>query len=58
MKSIFAVIGFVVCCLWAYHWYNVSPSAKHAVSSAADTTWNITSPYLNNAVNKAQSKTK
>lgn len=58
MKTIFAIIGFTVCCLWGYHFYATSPIAQKTTHAAADTAWNVTAPYLNNAVNKTQSKTK
>jgi hypothetical protein len=58
MKTIFAVIGFSVVCLWGYHFYNSSPVAKKTTKVASDMAWNATAPYLNDAVNKATTKTK
>jgi hypothetical protein len=58
LKTVFAVIGFTFCSLWAYHFYNSSPVAKKSVHVASDSAWNATSPYLNDAVNKAQAKSK
>ncbi len=57
MKTVFAAIGCVVVCMWMYHFFG-NKVIKPVVSVAADTAWNATAPYLNNAVNKAQEKTK
>lgn len=58
MKTVFAIIGFGVCCLWGYHFYENSPMAKKTARLATDTAWNASAPYINDAVNKAQAKTK
>ena len=49
MKTIFAVIGFSVCCLWAWHY-----AGNSVIKSAVNMVWNVSAPYLNDAVNKAQ----
>lgn len=53
MKSIFAIIGFVVCCMWGFHFLN-SKAGKPIVKTA----WDFSSPYINNAVNQAQNDAK
>lgn len=58
MKTVFAIIGFSVCALWAFHFYNSSPVVKKTARVASDTAWNASAPYLNNVVNKTQAKTK
>ncbi len=52
MKTIFAIIGFVVVCMWTWHFMG-DKLIKPAARSAANTAWNATAPYLNDAVNKA-----
>jgi hypothetical protein len=51
MKSIFAFIGFVVVCFYGYHYLG-----NKAVKPAIKTAWDISSPYINNAVNGMQDK--
>lgn len=53
MKTIFAIIGFVVMAMWGFHFVN-SKSVKPMIKTA----WNIGSPYLNQAIDKAQESTK
>jgi hypothetical protein len=53
MKTIFATIGFIVVALWAYHFMG-NKSVKPAIKTA----WDISSPYINNAVNGMQDKAK
>lgn len=53
MKSIFAIIGFIVCCMWGFHFLN-SKAGKPIVKTA----WDFSSPYINNAVNQAQNDAK
>lgn len=53
MKTIFAIIGFVVVGLWVYH-----ASNNKTVRSGAKTVWNLSAPYINNAVNKAHDSAK
>lgn len=53
MKSIFAIIGFIVCAMWVYHF-----AGNKTFRSGAKTAWDFSSPYINNAVNQAQNDTK
>ena len=53
MKTIFAIIGFTVTCMWGYHFLN-SKAGKPFVKSV----WDFSSPYINNAVNQAQQDAK
>lgn len=52
MKTVFAIIGFAVVCLWVWHFMG-EKVIKPAVRVAADTAWNASAPYINDAVNKA-----
>ena len=53
MKTIFATIGFIMCCVWGYNYFG-NKSVKPAIKTA----WDISSPYINNAVNDMQDKAK
>ena len=53
MKTIFAIIGFIVCALWVYH-----NAGNKTLKAGVRTAWNISAPYINNAVNGAQDKAK
>lgn len=53
MKTIFAIIGFVVVCVYGYHFLN-----SKAAKPVANTMWKMSAPYLNQAVNKAAESAK
>lgn len=48
MKTFFAVIGFAVVGVWTWHFMG-----NRVLKPAANTAWNMSAPYLNEAVNKA-----
>jgi len=49
MKTFFAIIGFGVVALWAWHFMG-----DKVIKPAANTAWQASAPYINDAVNKAQ----
>ena len=53
MKTIFAIIGFTVVAMWCIH-----HAGNKNIRSGVKAVWNITSPYINNAVNGVHNSAK
>lgn len=51
--KLFAFIGIVVVSLWVWHF-----AGDKVIKPAANTTWNASAPYLNDAVNSAHASVK
>ncbi len=55
--KIFTIIGVVVVCLWAWHFFGhsakkMATKAEPVVTSAANSAWQATAPYLNEYAQK------
>ena len=51
--KLFTIIGIVVVGMWVWHY-----AGNSIIKPAANTTWNASAPYLNQAVNSAHDKVK